>query len=126
MRHFATVFPRVLSKVRVNISFFSRSADKIIVLQKGEVVEEGPHDKLMAAKGVYYQLVLKQVRKDGGNETGSTESLDLDNKVAEVLLENEAMEEDEEVEEVIEAANGHVSINVDPEDALSDKPKVRP
>ena len=73
-----------------------------------------------------YQLVLKQVRKDGGNETGSTESLDLDNKVAEVLLENEALEEDEEVEEVIEAANGHVSINVDPEDALSDKPKVRP
>ena len=89
-------------------------------------MEEGPHDKLMAAKGVYYQLVLKQVRKDGGNETGSTESLDLDNKVAEVLLENEALEEDEEVEEVIEAANGHVSINVDPENALSDKPKVRP
>ena len=110
----------------MHILFFARSADKIIVLQKGEIVEEGPHDKLMAAKGIYYQLVLKQVRKDGGNESrGSTESLDFDNKVAEALLENEAVE-DEEVEEVIEAANGHVSINVDPEDALSDKPKVRP
>ena len=56
-----------------------RSADKIIVLDKGEIVEEGPHDKLMMAKGAYYQLVLKQVRKDGeADETNEESSLDLD------------------------------------------------
>ena len=82
-----------------------RSADKIIVLDKGEIVEEGPHDKLMMAKGAYYQLVLKQVRKDGEEDGNNEElSLDLDNKLAEEVLETEAAveeEEDEDVEEVI-------------------------
>ena len=82
-----------------------RSADKIIVLDKGEIVEEGPHDKLMMAKGAYYQLVLKQVRKDGeADENNEGSSLDLDNKLAEEVLEEGAAlvaEEDEDVEEVI-------------------------
>jgi ATP-binding cassette subfamily B protein len=33
-----------------------RNADKIIVLEKGEVVEEGTHETLMMKKGVYYQI----------------------------------------------------------------------
>jgi len=33
-----------------------RNADKIVVLKKGEIVEEGTHETLMAKKGVYYQI----------------------------------------------------------------------
>ena len=33
-----------------------RNADKIIFLEKGEIVEEGTHETLMAKKGAYYQI----------------------------------------------------------------------
>jgi ABC-type multidrug transport system fused ATPase/permease subunit len=33
-----------------------RNADKIIVLEKGEIAEDGTHETLMAKKGVYYQI----------------------------------------------------------------------
>lgn len=33
-----------------------RNADKIIVLEKGEILEEGTHETLMAKKGAYYQI----------------------------------------------------------------------
>jgi ABC-type multidrug transport system fused ATPase/permease subunit len=33
-----------------------RNADKIIVLEKGEIAEEGNHETLMAKKGAYYQI----------------------------------------------------------------------
>ena len=36
-------------------------ADKIIVLYKGGIVEEGRHDELLANKGMYYQLIQKQI-----------------------------------------------------------------
>ena len=39
-----------------------RSADRIVVLENGRVVESGPHDSLLAAKGVYANLVAFQQR----------------------------------------------------------------
>jgi len=33
-----------------------RNADKIVVLEKGEIAEEGTHETLMAKKGAYYQI----------------------------------------------------------------------
>ncbi|MDJ1485595.1 peptidase domain-containing ABC transporter [Cytophagaceae bacterium YF14B1] len=38
-----------------------RNADQIIVLNHGEVVEEGTHDTLVGGKGMYYQLVKNQL-----------------------------------------------------------------
>ncbi|XP_045464597.1 ATP-dependent translocase ABCB1 [Harmonia axyridis] len=38
-----------------------RNADKIIVLSKGVVVEQGTHDELMALKNEYFNLVTNQV-----------------------------------------------------------------
>jgi len=37
-----------------------RSADNILVLDKGRVVEQGTHESLMAEKGFYYQLYQSQ------------------------------------------------------------------
>lgn len=38
-----------------------RNADQIIVLKKGEIVERGTHDELIANKGYYYALVRNQL-----------------------------------------------------------------
>lgn len=37
-----------------------RRCDRIIVVDKGEIIEEGSHDELMAAKGAYYNLYSQQ------------------------------------------------------------------
>ena len=39
-----------------------RKADRLVVLDKGEIVEIGSHDELMAAEGAYYQLYQAQIR----------------------------------------------------------------
>lgn len=38
-----------------------RNADKIVVLQRGEIVEEGTHETLVRLQGKYYQLVKNQL-----------------------------------------------------------------
>jgi ATP-binding cassette subfamily B protein len=39
-----------------------RNADRIIVLDRGGIVEAGRHDALMSQRGAYYRLVQKQSR----------------------------------------------------------------
>jgi ATP-binding cassette subfamily B protein len=38
-----------------------RSADKIVVLDRGKIVEEGTHEELTRRKGAYYELVRNQL-----------------------------------------------------------------
>ena len=37
-----------------------QKADNIVVLAKGEIVEQGKHNELLEKKGVYYNLVKMQ------------------------------------------------------------------
>jgi ATP-binding cassette subfamily B protein len=43
-----------------------RNADKIVVLDNGEIVEEGTHESLTAVKGKYYELVKNQLELGSG------------------------------------------------------------
>ncbi len=40
-----------------------RKADRLVVMDRGEVVEVGPHDALMAQEGAYWRLYQAQVRR---------------------------------------------------------------
>jgi ATP-binding cassette subfamily B protein len=40
-----------------------RKADRLVVMDKGVVVEEGTHDVLMAAQGAYWRLYEAQQRQ---------------------------------------------------------------
>ena len=39
-----------------------RTADVIVGIENGKVVEQGTHEQLMEKKGVYYALVTSQVK----------------------------------------------------------------
>jgi len=41
-----------------------RNADVVLVLDKGEIVERGTHDELLARKDFYYNLYMSQFRRD--------------------------------------------------------------
>ncbi|MDD2694689.1 MAG: ABC transporter ATP-binding protein [Anaerolineales bacterium] len=41
-----------------------RNADQVLVLDKGQIVERGTHDDLLAAQGFYYHLYQSQFRKN--------------------------------------------------------------
>ena len=38
-----------------------KNADNIIVLEKGEIIEEGNHNALVEQKGRYYELIKNQL-----------------------------------------------------------------
>jgi ATP-binding cassette subfamily B protein/subfamily B ATP-binding cassette protein MsbA len=42
-----------------------RRADLILLMEDGRVIERGTHDELMAARGVYYDMVLRQMESHG-------------------------------------------------------------
>lgn len=52
-----------------------RPAHKILVINGGEVVEQGSHDELMSQRGFYYTLYMSQFKgkAPGGAEAGISE-----------------------------------------------------
>ncbi len=42
-----------------------RRADLILLLEDGRVVERGTHDHLMAARGAYHDMVIRQMESHG-------------------------------------------------------------
>ena len=45
-----------------------READKILVIDKGKVIEQGSHDDLMILKGNYYNLYMNQFIEDSNKD----------------------------------------------------------
>lgn len=41
-----------------------RNADQIVVMERGEIVELGDHNSLLAKRGKYYELVKHQMSQD--------------------------------------------------------------
>jgi len=39
-----------------------RNADRVIVIENGQIIEQGTHDELMAAEGAYHRLTMSQFR----------------------------------------------------------------
>jgi ATP-binding cassette subfamily B protein len=42
-------------------------ADKIYVLEKGEIIEQGSHEALLVEKGLYYAMWRQQIGERKGN-----------------------------------------------------------
>ncbi|XP_076263945.1 ATP-dependent translocase ABCB1-like isoform X1 [Rhynchophorus ferrugineus] len=53
-----------------------RNADRIIVFDKGQIVEEGSHAKLIESKGVYYNMVNSQGYTEIKNENDTKNNLE--------------------------------------------------
>jgi ATP-binding cassette subfamily B protein len=49
-----------------------RNADKVVVLDQGEIIERGTHATLMAQQGKYYDLYMSQFRREEQMETERT------------------------------------------------------
>jgi ATP-binding cassette subfamily B protein len=41
-----------------------RHADQVLAVRDGQIVERGTHDELLAARGFYYELYMRQFRRD--------------------------------------------------------------
>jgi ABC-type multidrug transport system fused ATPase/permease subunit len=52
-----------------------RDADWIVVLDRGQVAEQGTHDDLVARNGLYAQLIRSQLALPGGSPRPSTPSV---------------------------------------------------
>ncbi|EFA00893.1 ATP-dependent translocase ABCB1 [Tribolium castaneum] len=86
-----------------------RNANKIVVISKGKVVEQGTHNELMELKSEYYNLVMTQVsaveKFDGDQEGESRKLVELERQVS--LLDDE---KHDDAEEEVQEAERSVSL----------------
>ncbi len=54
-----------------------QKADQILVIDRGEIVERGKHDELLAAEGKYWQMYTKQQKAEGEMLSANDEPLAL-------------------------------------------------
>lgn len=86
-----------------------RNADRIIVIKDGVIQEDGTHDKLMAKRGIYYQLVVSQ---QGGEQDSKRSSFDdnsesEDDEVNTAKAKSWIPDEKEEAMDAISLAGSH-------------------
>ena len=65
LEQFTKIKAQLAEKTAVLISHrmaFARMADKIIVLNKGQIIESGTHEELIARKGIYCKMYSEQAR----------------------------------------------------------------
>ncbi len=41
-----------------------KDCDQIVVINKGQIIEKGTHEELIAIRGIYYSLMEKQLEKE--------------------------------------------------------------
>jgi ABC-type multidrug transport system fused ATPase/permease subunit len=46
----------------------ARRADLILLMEDGRIVERGRHEELMNARGMYYEMVVRQMESHGDEE----------------------------------------------------------
>jgi len=89
-----------------------RNADKIVVVNSGEVVETGKHDELIAKNGKYADLVRLQMSEPGNDEEDDI----VEGKAAKEIEEEEevAMVKEIQAKDNMEPLNAVVLANDDP------------
>ena len=59
-----------------------RKADRLVVMERGRVVEVGPHDELMASRGAYFRLYDAQARRFDADDGGALDELAASQRAA--------------------------------------------
>ncbi|KAI9244274.1 P-loop containing nucleoside triphosphate hydrolase protein, partial [Phascolomyces articulosus] len=77
-----------------------RNADLILVMQQGQVVEQGNHNELLEKNGVYAELVQKQLiaLEQEDNKSDDT-TLDDDDKIPSRMLERDSIISGDDIDE---------------------------
>ena len=55
-----------------------RRAHMILLMEEGQIIERGTHEELMAARGTYYDMVLRQMESAREGEPGPFDALQLE------------------------------------------------
>ncbi|KAJ2929640.1 hypothetical protein H1R20_g7456, partial [Candolleomyces eurysporus] len=76
-------------------------ADMIIVLKEGEVVEQGTHEELLRAKGLYYSMWQQQASLEAGVAPEEEPDVEVDEAIR-LVAEEQAKTNGVEVDEAIE------------------------